>query len=551
MTNNTRALLTAGLSNVTPRLSELELSHLEKQAEIQHILSRFSQELNEKVQQLNAPPPLSPESIDQAEPVSKTTSVDEIMPAATESDITADNNPPPTFAQNDNEVPLEIALVAEDIIICINSEANTAAEISEPPPTEVAVPISPLRPGQVPVQSAVPATAPKEASMPKVNFAFANARVGTAYLSRIDASSHYGEPVTVQEIKFSHDIGISFNPETQELYGTPSIDGDYQLFIKWTIDGKSSHTSEALMIVNPDPRSLWKIIEPPADDKYFKSNTDHQMIDQDGVKIAAASRRGRSHEHVGSFRDDDFFISHDSETDWSIMIVADGAGSAQNSRRGSQLASQTAGSYLSKQMQGELGQKLKSLIQDWQPESQKQIGPLFSDLYRNAAKLAVNAIESEAIDMAQTTKSYSTTLLATVSIRINDELFAAAFWMGDGAIAAYGPVGKVRLLGMPDSGEYAGQTRFLDNDAINDSSFNNRIMIGKWTEITHLILMTDGVSDPYFETDNGLISSDKWDLLVNEILPCLQSDQAAEKLTEWLNFFSPGNHDDRTIAVSW
>ncbi|QBH97505.1 protein phosphatase 2C domain-containing protein [Limnobaculum zhutongyuii] len=548
MTHNTRALLTAGLSNVTPRLSELQLSHLEKQPEIQHILSRFSQELNEKVQQLNAPLPLSADPIEQAEPVLEIAPVDEIAPAAAESDITTDNSP---LAENDSETALQIALVAEDIIICINSETGTATETSEPPATEVAVPILPLRPGQVPAQSAAPATAPKEASMPKVNFAFANARVGTAYLSKIDASSHYGDPVTVQEIKFNQDIGISFNPETQELYGTPTIDGDYQLFIKWTIDGKSSHSSEALMIVNPDPRSLWKIIEPPADDKYFKPNTDNQMIDQDGVKIAAVSRRGRSHEHVGSFRDDDFFISHDSETDWSIMIVADGAGSAQNSRRGSQLASQTAGSYLSKQMQGELGHKLKSLIQDWQPESQKQIGPLFSDLYRNAAKLAVNAIESEAIDMAQTTKSYSTTLLATVSIRINDELFAAAFWMGDGAIAAYGPVGKVRLLGMPDSGEYAGQTRFLDNDAINDSSFNNRIMIGKWTEITYLILMTDGVSDPYFETDNGLISSDKWDLLVNEILPCLQSDQAAEKLTEWLNFFSPGNHDDRTIAVSW
>ncbi|WP_230513973.1 protein phosphatase 2C domain-containing protein [Limnobaculum parvum] len=513
MTNNTRALLTAGLSNVTPRLSELELSHLEKQAEIQHILSRFSQELNEKVQQLNAALPLFTNTQEKAEPAPETILADEITPAATESEIAAVHNDLAAPAQNDNATP--------------------------------------LRPGQVPDRSAAPAIAPKESSMPKVNFAFANAKVGSAYLSRVDATSHYGEAVTIQEIKFSHDIGIGFNPETQELYGTPTLDGDYQLFIKWTTDGKSSHFSEALMIVNPDPRSLWKIIEPPADDKYFKPNTDNQMINQSGVNIAAASRRGRSHEHIGSFRDDDFFISHDSETGWSIMIVADGAGSAQNSRRGSELASETAGSYLSKQMQGESGQKLKSLIQDWQPESQKQIGPLFSELYKNAAKLAVNAIESEAIDMAQTTKSYSTTLLATVSIRINDELFAAAFWMGDGAIAAYGPVGKVRLLGMPDSGEYAGQTRFLDNDAINDSSFNNRIMIGKWTEITHLILMTDGVSDPYFETDNGLTSSDKWDLLVNEILPCLQSDETAEKLTEWLNFFSPGNHDDRTIAISW
>lgn len=96
----------------------------------------------------------------------------------------------------------------------------------------------------------------------------------------------------------------------------------------------------------------------------------------------------------------------------------------------------------------------------------------------------------------ETVKSYSTTLLATVSFRTGTELFAAAFWMGDGAIAAYGPVGRVRILGTPDSGEYAGQTRFLDVDAVGDPEFSKRVSIGKWTGISHLVLMTDGVSDP-------------------------------------------------------
>lgn len=95
-----------------------------------------------------------------------------------------------------------------------------------------------------------------------------------------------------------------------------------------------------------------------------------------------------------------------------------------------------------------------------------------------------------------------------MALRIDDELFAA-FWMGDGAIAAYGPAGKVRVLGIPDSGEYAGQTRFLDESAVNDIEFNRRIIIGKWSEISHLILMTDGVSDPKFETDNGLQDPNK------------------------------------------
>jgi serine/threonine protein phosphatase PrpC len=124
--------------------------------------------------------------------------------------------------------------------------------------------------------------------------------------------------------------------------------------------------------------------------------------------------------------------------------------------------------------------------------------------------------------------------------------------MGDGAIAAYGPTGKVRVLGTPDSGEYAGQTRFLDADAVQDAEFSKRVSIGKWKDISHLILMTDGVSDPFFETDNGLLKAEKWDVLVSELSPALNDiDKTSEQLAEWLNFFIPGNHDDRTIVVYW
>ncbi len=82
-------------------------------------------------------------------------------------------------------------------------------------------------------------------------------------------------------------------------------------------------------------------------------------------------------------------------------------------------------------------------------------------------------------------------------------IFAASFWLGDGAIAAYGPAGKVRVLGTPDSGEYAGQTRFLDADAVSDAGFSKRISIGKWNDISHLVLMTDGVSDPGLKRITG------------------------------------------------
>ncbi len=57
--------------------------------------------------------------------------------------------------------------------------------------------------------------------------------------------------------------------------------------------------------------------------------------------MVAASQRGRSHAIEGKPRDDDFALYFDEESEWYVMIVADGAGSAKYSRKGSQIACNT------------------------------------------------------------------------------------------------------------------------------------------------------------------------------------------------------------------
>ncbi|CAK9885531.1 MAG: hypothetical protein XXXJIFNMEKO3_01931 [Candidatus Erwinia impunctatus] len=297
---------------------------------------------------------------------------------------------------------------------------------------------------------------------------------------------------------------------------------------------------------------MWKIIEPPADAPYFKAHVAHESLAAGELRIIAASRRGRSHEHAGSFRDGDYFIRHSSQSGWSVMLVADGAGSAKNSREGSRIATDTAGNCLFEQLQGDAGLTLKTRVLEWKEEDQRFIKEAMLRYFSQAIKLAVNRIENEAIQAEKPRKSYATTLLATLTFRHQDTLFAASFWLGDGAIAAYGPRGKVRILGLPDSGEYAGQTRFLDSDIADDPAFGARISIGKWHDVSHLLLMSDGITDPVFETDNGLHDGQKWDKLIAAITPSLaETETASQQLAEWLTFFSPGNHDDRTIIVAW
>lgn len=409
-----------------------------------------------------------------------------------------------------------------------------------------------LKPGQIPTgqqraRLAVPPVVP-----PRAKIIIPNARAGERFSSPVAIVLDEGQQATVRDVVFPRNIGLTFDKEHKLLTGTPTENGDIELSVLWSCASHDECETKQLFIVNPDPRSLWKVVEPPADASYPKSHLDAAGLVRGDIRIAAASRRGRSHEHAGSFRDDDFYINHCQETGWSVMLVADGAGSAVNSREGSRIAVQTAGDYLFNQLSGLKGVHLKQHITAWEGSDQQATIKAMLHHFKQAATLAVNSIQNEAICAEQPVKSYSTTLLATVALRTDKELFAAAFWLGDGAIGAYSPSGKVRILGNPDSGEYAGQTRFLDQSIIADPSFSGRISVGKWNDVSHLILMTDGVSDPLFETDNGLRSDEKWTRLLDELIPVLtDASIAPERLGDWLNFFSTGNHDDRTIAVLW
>jgi len=64
-----------------------------------------------------------------------------------------------------------------------------------------------------------------------------------------------------------------------------------------------------------------------------------------------------------------------------------------------------------------------------------------------------------------------------------------------------------------------------------------------------LILMTDGVSDPKFETDAGLKNPALWQALWQELKTPLAEPAPDIALLDWLDFWSRGNHDDRTIAL--
>ena len=77
----------------------------------------------------------------------------------------------------------------------------------------------------------------------------------------------------------------------------------------------------------------------------------------------------------------------------------------------------------------------------------------------------------------------------------------------------------------------------------------DRINFAIVPDFTALAVMTDGITDPHFETDANLENVIKWDQFWKQIEPHLNSANPEADMLSWLDFWSPGNHDDRTIAL--
>lgn len=370
------------------------------------------------------------------------------------------------------------------------------------------------------------------------------------------------------------EIGLEYNSENKEIEGIPLMAGDHKITLKikrtdWS-EGKPIFERSITLVINPDPKTLWKNIPTPSDIEYFKPDCDKCFVKVEAstgifwkgkkVKkdIVAASQRGRSHAQEGIARDDDFALSHLKENDWYILIVADGAGSAKSSRKGSEIACKTVLEVCEmhiKNKHKEFEHLIKEFSSDKSEEKRKKMGDSLYDILGNAVFKAVKNIEEEAKLKNKPIKDFSTTLIISICKKFNFGWFVGAFWVGDGGIGIYNKETQfLKVLGESDSGEFAGQTRFVTMPEITKpAELYRRLRFDIVEDFTALILMTDGITDPKFETDANLLKIEKWNDLWNDLSKEVDFKDdnivAADQLLKWLDFWSPGNHDDRTIAI--
>ncbi len=404
-----------------------------------------------------------------------------------------------------------------------------------------------------------------------------NGTVGKPYEYTIDFSQLKLSEISDYNLEVDEKIGVKFNKAENKISGILLEAGDHTLILNFKIknstEDKQFIRKEIKLIVNPDPKSLW--IPKPSDttDKYWKKDFDSAHCQISSKQLVVASKRGRSHAQEGIFRDDDFSYSFFEQTGWGVITVADGAGSAKFSRKGSDIACKTIIEYfknIDKDKLTEIENAIQEIIEEKEEtnvfklttdDNQKKLSGYFIEQLGKAAFLAQTKVRDEAISNNAVIKDYSTTLIFALVKKYKSKFVIASFWVGDGGIGIYNKdKNEVFVLGTPDSGEFAGQTRFLTmNDIFADGAYANRIRFKIVDDFSALILMTDGITDPKFQTDNNLNRIEKW----NELWADLNgrnednsrvdfSKPAAEvefELMNWLDFWSPGNHDDRTIAI--
>ena len=390
---------------------------------------------------------------------------------------------------------------------------------------------------------------------------FPNAKEKEAYTYTVEwgkfALSNIGE----HHFEGLEAIGLSYDPATNIVHGTPSKPGDADVTLHYKYSDSEAEqllTKPVHLFVNFDPRSLWTEHEPPSDAPYQKPHTETKM-DITGVKtIVAASKRGRSHAKEAKFRDDDFDAIYRADTGWYVIAVADGAGSAKFSREGARIATNTVVEHLSLSATGSKLDELEGLIAQFQANpdetNRKAIGDTLYTTLGNAVFLAYKNIAKEAEATQNAVKDYATTLLATVCRQYGDKWFIGAFWVGDGGVGIYRKGEAPKILGETDSGEYSGQTRFLTMQEIFEATaFYKRIRFELVDDFDALVLMSDGITDAWFHTDANLFKAEKWDELFNEIQKEVtlsrDNENAHNQLLQWLDFWVKGEYDDRTIAI--
>ncbi len=412
-----------------------------------------------------------------------------------------------------------------------------------------------------------------------------NATENSPYIFSFEKGFFSNQKIQSYEFHDLKKVGLTYDKETLTIEGCPCKSGITTIDLTYKVDGEldsdDSHTKKISLVINPDPKSLWKNLPSDTEAMFWKvddSSASGKLVDK---HIVISSKRGRSHQNVGSFRDDDFAYKNFEDSGWGVVVVSDGAGSASFSRKGSNLACNEVIKYFEEVIlpNKELDEFEKSFINFIETKDEVNFESTKNDVKKVLYKASLH-VHNEISSVANSTVQNNPDLLQTKNVKYNSEffhstlIFSAIKKIKDNyLILTFGvgdcPIGivnkdrtKASLLNWLDVGEFGGGTRFITQPEIFHSKerpMSSRFNIHVQDDFSFLFLMSDGIYDPKFEVEANLEKTEKWldfiaDLEGNNednINLGFEDDlEIVEKnLNTWMDFWSKGNHDDRTLAI--
>lgn len=411
-----------------------------------------------------------------------------------------------------------------------------------------------------------------------------NATVKKVYSAKIDFASLKLDDIIEEKFIGLEEVGLKFYRIDNVIEGVPTKSGDikikYLFKIKGESDDKPLNEKIISLIVNPNPKDLWQSKESNKEDLFAKLD-DVSIFDSLGEKsIVISSKRGRSHANVGSFRDDDFAYKYFENNGWSLVVVSDGAGSASLSRKGSQLACKLVVDYFENHLEmektNEFGDKIKEYITSKTEDTFKEMNLLSKQILYKASVY----VHTQLKEFADKTYISNPELFNNPKAKSNIDYFHSTlifclfkkydfgyliqtFGVGDCPIAVMNKdKTETSLLNWLDVGEHGGGTRFITQPEIFHSTerpmatrFNLKIV----EDFSYLFLMTDGIYDAKFVVEANLEKNEKWIEFLMDLNGNNEDNvkvnfekinkEIANELSSWMDFWSVGNHDDRTLAI--
>lgn len=411
-----------------------------------------------------------------------------------------------------------------------------------------------------------------------VGMSFKNGKVGEFYraefrLFDVPGRRPKGEYV-LEDAQGFEELGLACRLEGERLTveGTPPAPFEGVVLVSAFVrpqKGSKDKIDEIIVrrsfSILPNSIDLWEEHDPPKDVRYadlpLAKSDGAALCPELGITALAARKRGRAHAHVAAFCDDYYVMRAAPSADmWHVFAVADGAGSAEYSRKGAELACSVSTLRLFE----ELNYAAEPIL----PASAElclgaDVKGRVDELFYRAVYEACKAIKAEADSIHASSRFYSATLLllALKYFPGDRRWVALSYWVGDGALGVYRPGAKdgVLLLGEPDSGEYAGETRFLTSPGeLDRAAVSNRARVTALADFEAIVMTTDGVSDPFFPSDSKLRDFECWREFWAAKLPAeapnafnaeLSPSERAEALLKGLDFRVRGCHDDRTMLA--